>query len=371
MYLKSVKLLPVTLPLRQHFDSNHERLRQRNLTLVQLINDRDQQAIGELEAFDQPNYNPETQATSQLILKRDLIPRLKHQNFTSPHDFQILYQDIAGQQMALSALEMPLWQLFAQQARLSLGTYLAQTLTTKALENVPVGISLGLNDWPDLQQSLKQAIQAGYTRFKFKVADIDDLQKIHKIRQLLPKASLMIDGNSAFDRSDWSVLQQLDPLNLDMIEQPLATTDFVDHAWLAKRIKTPICLDENILNLAAVKTATALGSAQIINLKPARVGGLTAALQILAYCQTHGLTCWVGGMVESDVGRYYSQSLARLAWLTYPGDVGPAKQFFDQQLCQNPVPFQKGYLHFTLQQQAPLLKTSYQRRFLTRPNLLA
>lgn len=371
MYLKTIKLLPVTLPLKQPFASNHDALQQRKLTLVQLTNTQNQTAIGELEAFEQPTYNPETQRTSRLILKKQLIPRLKDHPLPTPQAFQTLFQDIVGQQMALSALEMPLWALFAQQADLSLGAYLAQQLKVTARLAVPVGISLGLNDLATLTRHVQWALENGYTRFKLKVAHPADLIKIRALRQRYPEIRLMIDGNSAFQTTDLSALQKLDPLHLDMIEQPLATTDFVAHAWLAKRLKTPICLDENIASLADVQTAAALGSTQIINLKPARVGGFTSALQILDYCRTQHLTCWIGGMVESDVGRYYSQSLARLSLLTYPGDVGPAAQFFEQSLCQNPVPFQAGQLYFPPQQTRPNLKPYYQKQFAAQPNLLA
>ncbi len=59
-----------------------------------------------------------------------------------------------------------------------------------------------------------------------------------------------------------------------MIEQPLAYDDLVDHAELQRRLRTPICLDESVPSLAAARAALALGSGRIVNIKPARVGGL-------------------------------------------------------------------------------------------------
>ena len=64
-----------------------------------------------------------------------------------------------------------------------------------------------------------------------------------------------------------------------MIEQPLADYDFLDHAELQKKIETPICLDESIHSLEDARVAITLGSCQIVNIKPGRVGGLTESIK--------------------------------------------------------------------------------------------
>lgn len=77
--------------------------------------------------------------------------------------------------------------------------------------------------------------------------------------------------------------KRLDELNLLMIEQPLGYDDLVDHAKLQRQISTNICLDESIRSPDDARKAIELGSCKIINIKPARVGGLTNALKNL--CQ--------------------------------------------------------------------------------------
>ncbi|MFD1672863.1 o-succinylbenzoate synthase [Agrilactobacillus yilanensis] len=375
MELISLKLLPLTLTLKQPFTSNHDQLRQRQLTLVQLIDDAHNQAIGEFEAFDTPTYTAETQPTGRLLLAQQLGPFLKNKKFADPAAFNRLFANIVGQPMALAALEMPVWQLFANRLQLSLADYLAQHAKTQVRSVLPVGISLGVMPWPDLKQQALQAVAQGYQRLKVKVARPADFTKIVALRQLLPQMPLMVDGNSAFGPKDLAALKALDPLNLAMIEQPFATTDFVDHAWLQQRLTTPICLDEPIFTLSDVQTAAHLKSASVINLKPARVGGFTKALAILQYCQQQHLTCWIGGMVESDLGRYYSQNLARLAPFVFPGDVGPATQFFKESLCLQHPQLIQGALDFTAMprsyRQGPILKPEFQAAFKQQPNLLS
>jgi O-succinylbenzoate synthase len=66
----------------------------------------------------------------------------------------------------------------------------------------------------------------------------------------------------------------------------------------------------------------------VINIKMARVGGLTASRDIQALCAEHGIPCWVGGMLESAIGGAICAELATLPNFTYPGDIFPSSYFY-------------------------------------------
>ena len=76
--------------------------------------------------------------------------------------------------------------------------------------------------------------------------------------------------------ADAERLRSFDPLGLMMIEQPLGSEDLREHAILQSSMKTPLCLDESIRSPGDALLALELGSGRIINIKPARVGGITA-----------------------------------------------------------------------------------------------
>src|SRR5437867_1996084 len=99
-------------------------------------------------------------------------------------------------------------------------------------------------------------------------------------------------------------------------------------ADLQKRIETPVCLDESALSLAHVQAAIRLGSCKVVNIKMARVGGLTASRDIQALCAEHGIPCWIGGMLESAIGGAICAELATLPNFTYPGDIFPSSYFY-------------------------------------------
>src|SRR5690606_30379177 len=117
---------------------------------------------------------------------------------------------------------------------------------------------------------------------------------------------LMADANSAYTLEDIQLLKKLDAYELLMIEQPLAHDDIVDHATLQKNIKTPICLDESIHSYEDARKAIELGSCKIINLKIARVGGLTEAKNIHDLCVEKNIGLWCGGMLEAGIGRAHN-----------------------------------------------------------------
>src|SRR6185436_14695281 len=138
---------------------------------------------------------------------------------------------------------------------------------------------------------------------------------------------IMADANSAYQLTDAQHLQQLDEFDLIMLEQPLSRDDLYRHAQLQKRLRTPICLDESITDVARCEDMIALGSGRIVNIKPGRVGGFTVAREIHDVCQRAGVPVWCGGMLESGIGRAYNVALASLPNFSLPGDLSPSARY--------------------------------------------
>ena len=61
-----------------------------------------------------------------------------------------------------------------------------------------------------------------------------------------------------------------------------------------------------------------------INIKPARVGGLQNSLDINEICRQAGIGCWVGGMMESDIGKAICTELDAIPNMVYSHDITPA-----------------------------------------------
>ena len=130
---------------------------------------------------------------------------------------------------------------------------------------------------------------------------------------------------------------ELDQFDLMMIEQPLAHDDIIDHAKLQARLKTPLCLDESIHSAADARKAIELGSCRVINIKIARVGGLTEAKKIHDLCQEKGIPVWCGGMLESGIGRAHNIAITTLPNFTLPGDTSASARYWAEDIIDPEV----------------------------------
>ncbi|MBA3686104.1 MAG: o-succinylbenzoate synthase, partial [Planctomycetes bacterium] len=200
---------------------------------------------------------------------------------------------------------------------------------------VEVGADFGIMETVDaLIATMREAVDAGFTRIKLKYRPGWELEMIAQVRSAFPTTVIHVDCNSAYRLADAAMLQELDRFDLAMIEQPLANDDLVDHAALQRRLRTPICLDESISSLDKARQAIALGSCRWVNIKPGRVGGITNAIAIHDLCAEHAIPCWVGGMLESAVGASHCLALASLPNIAYPSDVFPTNRFYARDLAR-------------------------------------
>ena len=181
-------------------------------------------------------------------------------------------------------------------------------------------------------EEVQKVVDAGYPRIKLKYCPGWELEMVRALRSNFPKVTIHIDCNSAYTLKDLEMFRRLDRYGLAMIEQPLAHDDLLDHATLARQIETPICLDESITSVEKARKAIEARACRWVNIKPVRVGGLTAALKINALCASAGIPCWVGGMLETAIGASHCTAMATLPNMGYPCDVFPSSRFFKEDL---------------------------------------
>ena len=93
-------------------------------------------------------------------------------------------------------------------------------------------------------------------------------------------------------------------------------------------MRTPICLDESITSVQAAADAIALGACRIINIKPGRVGGYLEARRIHDLCAERGVPVWMGGMLETGIGRAGNVAMAAMPNFTLPGDTSASDRYY-------------------------------------------
>jgi o-succinylbenzoate synthase len=343
MKIQEVNLHIIKMPLKAPFSTSIGTVMEREAIIVEVIDEDGITGFGEVVAFSTPWYTEETVKTAYHILKDILIPLLYKQHVLHPKELSDRFQSIRGNQMAKAGLETAIWDLYAKQQEKPLWNVIGGTR-----DFVPAGVVVGTQDSSEAIESIARYLQEGYKRVKIKIKPGHDYSLIREIRTRYPNLDLMVDANSAYTLKDISVLKALDEFNLMMIEQPLAIDDIVEHAYLQKELKTPICLDESIVSINDAKSAIHLKSCGVINIKIGRVGGLWNAIQMHDLCLEHNIKVWCGGMIEFGISKAHNIALATKEGFTIPGDISSSSRYWEQDIINPEIRLENGEIQVPL-----------------------
>lgn len=320
----------IDIPLNSPFETSFTRMEFKKCIVLELHDQDGTVGFGESSAFDQPFYNEEFRDGSWELMIKQLLPRVINRKLDHPDDMYELMADIRRNNMTKSAINCALWDIYAKQHHQTLAKALGGNK-----DEVETGVSIGVQSSPEqLVKTVGGFIRDGYRRIKMKIKPGKDYEYIAAVRDEFPQAMLMADANSAYRLEDVEMLKKLDSLNLIMIEQPLEPGDLVDHATLQANIKTSICLDESITSLDDARKMVQLDSGKIINIKVARVGGLTIAKKIQKYAQEHNVECWCGGMLDSGIARAENVAVATLPGYTLPNDIAASHRYYAEDIIK-------------------------------------
>lgn len=333
--LRSAELFDVPLVFRRPMQTALSTLTVRRTTILRLTDSEGRIGYGEGVAFDTPWYTSETQHSLQGIAP--LLYRLLEQPLHHPADVTDRFRIVQGNPMAKAMFEGAIYELFAAATGQSLATYLGGDESSL----VPCGKALGRASAAQTVEAVGQAIASGYGRIKLKLAPTDTVV-LEQVRAAFPDAPLMFDANGSFTEADFPLLQQWDSFGLVMMEQPLAASDWSGHQRLARLLQTPICLDESIVAPVDAELMQTLHAGQILNIKPARVGGLTNALSLRTKAPY-----WLGGMFESGIGRRQTLAFATLPGLAYPIDMASTADYFEEDLLETPYHVEHGHIRYS------------------------
>jgi len=335
--LNSVELHRIKLSLVAPFETSFGVQTERDVLLLKAITDAGE-GWGECVAGEEPTYSSEYVEGAQEVLIRHLIPRLLNREISLADVARIL-RPIHGHNMAKAALEMAMLDAELRADGKSFGQFFGATRTA-----VDCGVSVGIHSSiPELLQTVGGYLDAGYLRIKLKIKPGWDVEPVRAVRERFGDVPLQVDANTAYSLADAKHLAELDRFDLLLIEQPLPEEEVLAHAKLARNVKTPICLDESITSAQAAADAIELGACQVINIKPGRVGGYLEGRKIHDVCVERGIPVWMGGMLETGIGRAGNVAMAAMPGFTLPGDTSASDRYYHRDITE-PFVLQDGRL---------------------------
>jgi o-succinylbenzoate synthase len=325
--IESITLNHISMPLVAPFETSFGRETDRQCVLITLQADG-LTGYGECVATRDPGYNYETAGTAWHILKDFVAPLILGQDLRDAQDFQKRVEGIRGHHLAKAGVEMALWDLLGKRDGKSL-----KEMFGGARDKVEVGVSIGIQESASaLVRTVESYLSQGYRRIKIKIKPEREIEETSAVRRAYPDLRLQVDANSAYTLETADALKPLDDLDLLLIEQPLYEDDIWDHRKLQAEFKTPICLDESIVSPRHARYALEMEACKIINIKPARVAGLSQGILIHDDCRTRNVPVWCGGMLETGVGRASNLAIASLPGFVLPGDISASDRYYQRDI---------------------------------------
>lgn len=340
----AARLYQVALPLRTPFTISGGTMTVRRSLIVELTDSSGRTGYGESAPFERPFYSAETLASARACLSELLLSRLLGQPVSHvARAHELLSRDVVGNRMARAGAETAWWDLWAARHDISLADAVERRLAELGIADgwrerrpwLDCGVALGIPpdlDGGVLREWVGDALRHGYRRVKLKVRPGWDVEPVRLAREEMRRAGrdvpLWVDANGAYRPEQVAELDALDRLDLLFLEQPLPEEAIWDSCELARRIRTPVCLDESLVSDETARQVIAMNGPAIWNVKVQRVGGLDEACRIYARAVGSGVRLWGGTMPETGVGAQAMLALGCHAGFVFPSDIEPSERWY-------------------------------------------
>lgn len=301
MQIIKAEAIPVRIPLKRPFTIAVGSLTHSNHVLVRLVDEEGREGWGETSTFLEV-YGYDQKALYE-ALSRHLLPAVVG---LSLGDFAALNQRLDRVMpfnlMAKAGVDLAAHDLASKAAGLPLSIFLGG----RRMEQVPMIGAVDMVPPGEAAAMARDLLSQGHATLKVKIGRDpgQDLARVAAVREAAGDGlSLRVDGNASYDRrTALKVFSAMDHMGLEWIEQPLPAWDLEGHAELARRLATPIALDESIYTLHDAMAAIKLGACSVVNVKLVRCGGVYRSRQIVSVCQAAGVVCFLGGVLETTPG---------------------------------------------------------------------
>jgi len=216
-----------------------------------------------------------------------------------------LWNVLRGHGAAHAAIEMALHDWIGKRLGLPVWKLLGLDPAT-----TPVScVTLGLASPEEMEKKLETVID--FPRLKVKLGAPGDVENLRRIRKRYP-GMLQVDANTAWSPSDAvRVLREIEPLGIELVEQPVAREDLDGLRWVRERSGIPVFADESCHHLGDL--ANLVGRVDGVNLKIMKTGGLREMLRMIHAARALGLKVMLGSMVESSLALSAAAQVAPLA----------------------------------------------------------
>ena len=194
--------------------------------------------------------------------------------------------------MALSLLDMAMWDAIAQKQRVPLSSLLGSS--PKPLRAYD-SRGLGLMEPDRLAQEVKTLLEGGLGAVKLRLGYpslSEDLAALNAVRRSISggDVAIMVDYNQALTSTE-AILRgrELEKEGIYWLEEPIAHDDYEASAAIARELKVPIQIGENFNGPEGLLRAVSARASDYIMVDAARIGGVTGWIHAAGVATAHGI----------------------------------------------------------------------------------
>ena len=169
-------------------------------------------------------------------------------------------------------------------------------------------VTLGMASPEEMERKLDTVMD--FPMLKVKLGGEGDVDNLRRIRARY-RGRIRVDANTAWNAAEAvRVLRQIEPLDLELVEQPVPREDLDGLRWVRERSPIPVFADESCHHLGDL--ANLAGRVDGVNLKLMKTGGLRELQRMIHAARALGMKVMLGSMVESSLALSAAAQLAPL-----------------------------------------------------------
>lgn len=303
MKIVEVEVVPYALPFRAPYVTARGRIDRREMVLLRLRSDDGLIGLGEAVPLSLRGGASLTQVVAELeqLAERNSLDETTLRDdalsLSAPARCAALTAllDLRGRMAAMEGPEMP-----PEVAPVECNATL--------VAGEPTAVAAEAADWA----------KEGFDTFKLKLGANDDFGQVFAVREAVgPRARIRVDANASWDvETAKQTLKALEPLEVELAEQPVATLE--EAAEVAAWTSIPIAADESVESRADAERAVAMSACSLTGVKLSKVGGPEAAIEIAEVLPAY-ITSALDGPVGIAAAAQVAQTLREVAGEDDPG----------------------------------------------------
>lgn len=351
MRIARIETIPLHLPVKEPLVESGGTFSVFDHVIVKLQADNGVFGLGEVEAypsFERPGC--ETQEGIVAILRDYLGPAIIGENpFDIAQIWKKMDRAVEAYLRVKAAIDIALYDLIGKHLGVPAYNLLGgKVRDSYVVEGVGYGISI--NEPKKMAEVAKKAVARGYRQLELKSGDEHperDIERLRLVREAVGQdIPIKVDFNGFYEtKTALRLIRAMEPLGVQMIEQPAKYWDLEGLALIRNNVTTTIVVDESVESPQDMMRVIRAGAADAVHIKPTVKGGLTTAKKIAAVAEAAGIGIVPGSSAPSGVGigavRAFIATCPHLAGGTH----GSPSDTLVEDVVTNPIPADSTVVH--------------------------